>query len=116
MITHWQIMDGVILHVLNSLKSWLDVPLRINTFLSADGAGDKSYSAPVDVLCYPVYMTVKTVNKEGTEIVSNTQLYLDGIVAISTMDTVVLNGTTYVIKHLSGFSRNGVPDIWVVYL
>lgn len=113
--------------MLNSVKTWLNVPLRINPFTIMDGAGDKSYGAPVDVLCYPVYETVKVVdtgvdmtsravNKDGTQIVSNTQLYLDGVVSITIMDTVILNGVTYVIKHLKGFSRNGVLDMWVVYL
>lgn len=113
--------------MLKSLVAWCNVPLVINPYVSSDGAGDKTYGTPVNVLCYPVYGAIKvidksiytlsrSISKDEVEIVSNTHLYLDGSIAITVMDTVILNGTIYVIKHIAGFSQNGALSMQVVYL
>ena len=99
-----------------SLKAWMNVPVSIKPFVKRNGTGDKEYGDIVTVTCYP-HAEVKVVtNNAGVEVVSNNQLYFDGLVSIVDMDAIIFEDREYEIKAVSTFYRGGVPDIKVVYL
>lgn len=99
-----------------SLYPWINLPAQIKPFLKRDGTGTKIYADPVDILCYAEGKVQVVTDNTGTEVVSNSQLYVDGSVAISELDCVVFEGIEKSIKSLTTFYRNGKPDIKVVYL
>ena len=98
------------------LKAWMNLPAQIKPFLKRDGTGTKIYTDPVDILCYAEGKVQVVTDSTGTEVVSNTQLYVDGSVTVSVLDCVVFEGIEKSIKNLTTFYRNGKPDIRVVYL
>lgn len=99
-----------------SLKSWINLPAQIKPFLKRDGTGTKIYGDPVDILCYAEGRVQVVTDNTGTEVVSTSQLYVDGPTAISVLDCVVFEGIEKSIKSITTFYRNGKPDIKVVYL
>lgn len=99
-----------------SLYPWINLPAQIKPFLKRDGTGTKVYADPVDILCYAEGKVQVVTDNTGTEVVSNSQLYVDGSVAISELDCIVFEGIEKSIKSLTTFYRNGKPDIKVVYL
>lgn len=99
-----------------SLKAWMNLPAQIKPFLKRDGTGTKVYADPVDILCYAEGKVQVVTDNTGTEVVSNSQLYVDGSVTVSALDCVVFEGIEKSIKSLTTFYRNGKPDIKVVYL
>lgn len=99
-----------------SLKDWINLPAQIKPFLKRDGAGTKIYKDPVDILCYAEGRIQVVTDTTGTEVVSNSQLYVDGSTTISELDCVIFEGIEKSIKSISTFYRNGKPDIKVVYL
>ena len=99
-----------------SLKEWVNVPFKILPFTGRSGAGTKQFSAPVDSLCYPKEDVKLVVDDGGAEVVSTTQLYVDGTVDIKVTDDVIFEGTQKPIKRVGSFYRNGEVDIKVVYL
>lgn len=99
-----------------SLKSWVNIPLSIKPFLKRTGTGDKSFGEIRNILCYP-HCDVKVIrNLQGVEVVSNTQLYIDGSEVISEHDELIFEQKTYTIQSIATFYRDGVPDIKVVYI
>jgi len=100
----------------NSLKKWINVDLQIKPFLEVDGAGVAVYGESVYTKCYPEEKIVTITDKNGVEVVSNTQLYLSGTTEINELDKVVLNGKDTQIKSISLFYRNGLVDLKVIYL
>ena len=99
-----------------SLKPWLNVPFKILPFLKRNGAGTKIFGPEVDAMCYPEG-DVKIVTDEfGSEVVSTTQLYVDGTLQIKVTDEVIFEGETRPIHRINTFYRNGTPDMRVVYL
>jgi hypothetical protein len=102
--------------MLKSLKSWLNLPLIIKPCLKRDGTGAKEFGESTFILCY-AEGTVQTVtNKEGKEIVSHKQIYVDGTVALTEMDNIVFENAEYEIQAISYFYRRGAVDVKVVYL
>lgn len=100
----------------NSLKSWINLPAQIKPFLKRDGTGAKIFGEPVDILCYAEGKSQVVTDNTGTEVVSTSQLYVDGPTVISALDCVVFEGVEKSIKNITTFYRNGKPDIKVVYL
>lgn len=100
----------------DSLKSWINLPAQVKPFLRRDGTGDKLYKDPVDILCYAEGKVQVVTDNTGTEVVSTSQLYVDGSVAVTALDCVIFEGIEKNIKQVSTFYRNGKPDIKVVYL
>ena len=100
----------------NSLKSWINVPFQIKPFIKRNGAGTKQFGEAIDGLCYPEADVKLVVDDTGAEVVSTTQLYIDGVVAIKVTDEVIFEGTARPIHRINSFYRNGVVDLRVVYL
>jgi hypothetical protein len=99
-----------------SLKRWLDVPVTVKPFLKRTGAGDKMFGTPYTIHVYPVSKEEKVRNAGGVEIISNSQLYVDGSTVIHRLDNVLFEGDELPIQAIHVFYRNGVPDLKVVYL
>lgn len=94
----------------------MNIPVQYKPFIKRTGTGSKIYGEPVSIKCYAEgYMKVIT-DTNGAEVVSNKQLYVDGSVAISELDSVTFEGRDRDIRSINTFYRNGVPDIKVVYL
>lgn len=100
----------------NSLKSFMKLPAQVKPFVRRDGTGKKVYGKPVDILCYAEGHVKVVTDNTGTEVVSNKQLYVDGSMLISELDSIIFNGTESNIKSMGTFYRDGKPDITVVYL
>lgn len=107
-------LEVVILY--DSLKPWINVPVAIRPFRKRSGTGDKLYKDTVDTLCYPHGHTKIVRNYLGADVVSQTQLYVDGSTAVSTLDNVIFEAEEYPIQAIDTFYRDGKPDIKVVYL
>jgi hypothetical protein len=99
-----------------SLKSWINLPAQLKPFLKRDGAGTKIYGDTVDILCYAEGKVQVVTDNAGTEVVSTSQLYVDGSITISVLDCVIFEGIEKSIKNITTFYRDGKPDIKVVYL
>ena len=55
-------------------------------------------------------------NKDGKEVVSAKQLYVEGTNPIKELDNVIFEGSEIEVKAIGYFYRNGIVDIKVVYL
>lgn len=100
----------------NSVKDWMDVPFTIKQFDKITGSGAKLYEAPVDKFCYPAGEIKRIQNDFGEEVVSGTQLYVDGDTLVTTHDLVFFEGREWNIQSVKTFYRDRVPDLKVVYL
>lgn len=99
-----------------SLRPWMNVPFQIKPFIKRNGAGTKQFGGVIDGLCYPEADVKMIVDEAGAEVISTTQLYVDGVVAIKVADDVIFEGVTRPIQRINSFYRNGVVDLKVVYL
>lgn len=99
-----------------SIKPWINVPFKIRPFVKRNGAGTKIFAPDIDALCYPKEDVKLVVDKDGAEVVSTTELYVDGTVDIKVTDDVVFEGAQKPIKRLGSFYRDGRVDIRVVYI
>lgn len=100
----------------SSLKGKLTTPVLLKHFIRRDGAGNKLFSSTEEVGAYIVSNDEVVVDSKGAEVVSKTQVYLDGTINISKLDNVVLFGEEYEIRSLSTFFWNSSPDVKVVYI
>lgn len=100
----------------HSLKDLATSEVTCRPFDRKDGYGDKKYSADVTILAYIVGKSEVITDKTGTQVVSNTQLYVDASVDISEEDIVVLNNVERDIRSITTYYWNSVPDMKVVYL
>ena len=99
-----------------SLKSWLDIPIIIKVFDKRTGTGAKLFNGSLETNCYISAEDKVVTNDEGVEVVSNTQVYLDGNINVHTMDCLILNGVEKSIVSIVVHYRKGVPDLKVVYI
>ncbi len=99
-----------------SLKAWMNLPVTIKPFVKRTGTGSKEFSASLSKLCYAEGKVQLVKSKEGKEVVSHKQLYIDGSVELSELDNVIFEGKESEIQAIAYFYRNGVADIKVVYL
>lgn len=100
----------------SSLKKWINLPAQVKPFIRRTGTGTKVYADPVDIMCYAEGKVVVVTNNTGTEVVSNRQLYVDGLVSVTELDSIIFENFEGSIKSIGTFYRNGKPDIKVVYL
>ena len=99
-----------------SLRSWMNVPLTVRPFVKHSGAGTKQFGDNVELLCYPKADIQVITDEKGSEVISTTQLYVDGRNSIKVTDNVIFEGTERPIQRINTFYRNGAADILVVYL
>lgn len=100
----------------DSLKEWMNLPAKIKPFVKRNGTGTKIYGEPFDIKCYAASKIQNVTDNTGAEVVSNTQLYVDGTENINVLDSVIFENSERSIKSIGTFYRNGKPDIKVVYL
>lgn len=99
-----------------SIKKWLNIPVTIKPLKSRTGTGSKLYGEDIEALCYRVDEVKIVRNIKGVEVVSNTQIFLDGTQLIDTNDAIELESKIYEIQAISTFYRAGKPDLKVVYI
>jgi hypothetical protein len=99
-----------------SIKAWINVDVIIKHVTGLDGTGSNIPGRNVSEKCYPVSKNERVVDKFGAEVVSSTQLYFNGDVAISRLDEIIFEGETRPIQTIDTYYSNGVPDIKVVFL
>ena len=100
----------------NSLKSWMNLPFSYKPFLSRSGTGSKQFGTKVQSKCYAAGKVEVITNKDGKEVVSARQLYVEGTNPIKELDNVIFEGSEIEVKAIGYFYRNGIVDIKVVYL
>ena len=100
----------------NSIKPWINVPYVYRPFIKRNGAGTKQFGADVSSLCYPVSDNKLITDLKGAEVVSTTQLYVDGSESIKITDNVVFEDSERPVLRIASYYRDGRPDIKVVYL
>ena len=100
----------------DSLKSWVNIPYQIKPFDKRTGTGTKLFKDTVDALCYPKSEAELVTDSKGAEVVSTTQLYIEGSTTITVLDNVIFEDEERPIKKIATFYRDGKPDIKVVYL
>lgn len=94
----------------------MNLNLQIKPFVRRSGTGTIIYANPVSVKCLALEKTTLVRDKTGAEVVSNTQLYIDGNISISEMDNVIFNNLERPIKTISTYYDNGIASLKVVYL
>lgn len=99
-----------------SLKKWLNVPVQLVQCVSIDSAGDATYAAPIDTMCYPERKTTVVTDAKGNEVVSNITLYMEGDTWVKESDEIVFEGEQRPIKAIGVFYEKGTPDVKVVYV
>ena len=99
-----------------SVKSWANIPFEYRPFVKRSGTGAKEYEPIGTGLCYAEGSVKVVSNKEGKEVVSNKQLYVDGTHPIKELDNVLFEGRETEVKAIGYFYRNGLVDMKVVYL
>jgi len=99
-----------------SLKPWLNIPAKILPFVKRTGTGSKEFGEAFDIKCYILGESEVVKDQDGKEVVSNTQVYVNGLTTVTVMDRIVLDDGEHDIIKISAFYRDGKPDIKVVYL
>lgn len=99
-----------------SLKKWMNLNLQIKPFIRRSGTGTIIYGDTVSVKCFAVEKVTLVMDKTGAEVISNTQLYIDGSISISEMDNVIFNNLERPIKTISTYYASGIASLKVVYL
>lgn len=94
----------------------MNLPLTVKNFDKRDGTGSKVYKAPVDTVCYVDGKVQVITDLTGAEVVSTRQLYVDGSIDISELDSVIFESKELPVKGVQPFYRKGVPDLKVVYV
>lgn len=100
----------------SSIKPFANIPMQIRPYIKRTSTGDIEYGELINVLCYPVKETKLVRNYLGTEVVSNTQLYIDGSISVNKLDSIVFDGEERPIYSIDEYYRDGFKDIKVVYL
>jgi hypothetical protein len=100
----------------NNLRSWLNLQVTIKPCTQRSATGSKVYGTAYTTVCYAAGKVQVVKNTVGKEVVSIKQLYFDGNVPVSAMDTVVFEGVESDIQAISYSYRDGKVDLKVVYL
>ena len=85
-------------------------------YISRSGTGAKTYGTTISVLCYAAGDVTVVKDKDGKEIVSTKQLFVDGSCTIKELDSVTFEGRENEVRSISYFYRRGAVDLKVVYL
>lgn len=99
-----------------SLKSWINVPYQYKPFIKYNGAGVKQFGDTISSLCYPVGDVKLVTDTAGIQKTSTMQLYVFGDEDIKVNDNVIIDDEERAILRVTGYYRDGVVDIKVVYL
>jgi hypothetical protein len=99
-----------------SLKSWLDMSIQLKVYSSRNGAGTIIYNAPVNIICYIQSEDILFINDDGAEMLSDTQIYVDGSTVVTTLDAVIFDGKTRPIRKVGIWYKNNLPSIRMIYL
>jgi len=100
---------------------WLTQTVNYGKQLSMDGVGQITYASDVELDCYTHGTVVEVTNDKGEKVLSNQQIYLDGInatvAAIDFGDRFKIDSRYRPIKSISKYyDEDGVMDLVVVYL
>jgi hypothetical protein len=99
-----------------SVKPWINMPFEIKPFIGFNEYGDKEFGESESKLCYRVDKTEQIKDIRGVDVISDTQLYINGSEEISELSVVVLCGREWNIQKISTYFKDGVPSLKVVYL
>lgn len=100
----------------NRAKRFLDMTFTYKPYIGRTGTGDKKYGDIQEAECYAEGSVKVVKNDAGTEVLSTTQLYVNGDVDIKELDLVSFNGTESEVKAVSTYYAKGKAQIKVVYL
>ena len=100
----------------DNLRPWINVPISIKPFVKRTGTGDKEFGEMYPDKCYPESQIVVVKDSTGSDVTSNTHLYMDGTSSVKALDVILFEGREWPVHTVSTFYRNGVADIKVVYI
>lgn len=100
----------------NSIKGWMQTSVNVKPYASTNGVGDITYKVVRADMCYVEEKTQVIRDSRNREVVSMTQLFVDGDSLITVLDKIDYNGKYYDVQNISTYYLNGIPDIKVVYL
>lgn len=99
-----------------SVKEWLNVPIKLRPFSKRNGAGEKIFFEFVSINSYPVFEAKYVRNTLGADVLTNHHFYIDGSNSVSVLDEVQVDGEWLPIQAIDTFFRLGKPDIKVVHV
>lgn len=104
--------------MMRSLRSWCKFKLNVKKVTGKTGAGERTYSSPIEILCYPSGDVVPLTLDNNETYVSTIQYYIPGEYAIELGDLFEVNGSYRAPKKLTVYydGNTGERDISVVYL
>lgn len=98
-----------------SIKEWIDVPVKLRPFEKRTGSGDKVFKPEVSIKTYPVHEAKYVRNSLGADVLTNHHFYVDGPTQVTLKDEVLVDNEWLPIQAIDVFFRNGAPDIKVVH-
>lgn len=99
-----------------SVSKWANLKVYHHAFLSCDGSGDRVYSDGTLMLASIEGSVREVQNREGREVVSSRQLYIEGKYTINEGDKYAFDGEEHLVIATAPFYLDGKKDLWVVYL
>jgi len=103
--------------MLKSVKRLLNVSVPLYPFDKRTGVGTKTFTADDVIFVYPAAEVLVVKNSTGKEIVSKTQLYVDGSCIAKELDEVTFDSRREEIQAVGTFyDHKGNADIKVLYL
>lgn len=103
----------------DSLKAWMTCPFQVKPFKGLNGAADKEFDAPVDMLGYFVGDVQVISDANEAQVVSNTQVYFDpSIYDISKNDRIIVDEQEQDIITITTYmdGNTGTASIKIAYL
>ena len=92
------------------------MPFVYKPFQGRSGTGTKQFGEAQQALCYAEGSVKVISSNNGKDVISTTQLYVNGTVPIKELDNVLFEGKESEVKSIGFFYRNGGVDLKMVYL
>ena len=98
-------------------KSWLNQSITLYPHLAFNSNGQSTYSSSSTIPCRITRKNVATMDRDGNEVISTTQIMIDGSVVVTPLDKIALEDGTqpFIIGILDVPGPNGMSYYKIIY-
>ena len=98
-------------------KSWLNQSITLHPHSGVNSNGQSTYATSSTVACRLTRKNVNTMDTLGNEVISTTQILVDGSVVITPLDKIVLSDGSqpFIISVLDVVAPNGTSYYKIIY-
>lgn len=99
-------------------KSWLNQSITLHPHSGVNSNGQSTYATSSTVACRLTRKNENTMDASGNEVISTAQILVDGSVAVTPLDKIVLSDGTqpYIISILDVASPKGTSYYKIIYM